>query len=104
MGNEQLRQDIAKALQAWPLVVSAELLNRCYVALGKQASAPAGYVMVPVDLVKRAELHLSDWLELDQCECEGPHYCGRTQVSATNRQLRAIAAATSAPAAPEVKP
>lgn len=56
-------------------------------ALSAQQSA---HVSVPRELVQRAARHLNDWLELDQCECEGLHYCGRTQVAATNRQLRAL--------------
>lgn len=45
-----LRADI---LASWSRVSSFQeqgaLLNRCYVALGEQQSAPAGYVMVPVE-------------------------------------------------------
>ena len=50
MSNELLRADI---LASWSRVSSFQeqgaLLNRCYVALGEQQSAPAGYVLVPVE-------------------------------------------------------
>ncbi|MFV3388445.1 hypothetical protein ACNFCJ_24090, partial [Pseudomonas sp. NY15364] len=71
-----------------PLMTVAQH-NRIVAALSAQQSAPER-VSVPRELVQRAARHLNDWLELDQCECEGPHYCGRTQVAATNRQLRAL--------------
>ena len=50
MNNEQLRADI---LASWSRVSSFQeqgaLLNRCYVALGEQQSAPDGYVLVPAE-------------------------------------------------------
>ena len=46
-----LREELRAAIQAAPTGENAELLNRCYVALGERQdkSAPAGYVMVPVE-------------------------------------------------------
>lgn len=42
-------------------------------------------------LLREAERHLGNWLELHACECEGGfHYCGRDQVAKTHRELRAL--------------
>lgn len=50
MNNEKLRADIKREL-SWPISMKklAELLNRCYVALGEQASVPDGLLDWAVD-------------------------------------------------------
>ena len=38
--------------------------------------------------MREAALHLTNWLDKDECECEGPgHQCGRTQVERCRDQL-----------------
>ena len=50
MNNEQLRADIKRELnRPTSMKKLAELLNRCFVALGEQQSAPDGYVLVPAE-------------------------------------------------------
>ena len=63
MSNELLRADI---LASWSRVSSFQeqgaLLNRCYVALGEQQGAPAGYVMAPVEPTDAMKLAGNDAL------------------------------------------
>jgi hypothetical protein len=60
--------------------------------MGEPVLKPASdVVQVPRELIERTIKHLSNWLEMNDCECEGPgHYCGRTQVYADREQLRAL--------------
>ena len=44
------------------------------------------------ELLERADKRLSDWLELNSCECESGHYCGRNEVTRDRDSLRAILA------------
>ena len=45
-----LRDQLRAAIQAAPTGENAELLNRCYVALGgQQSQVPDGYALVPVE-------------------------------------------------------
>lgn len=60
-----------------------------------QAEPAADVRQLPRELLERLATHLSNWLELNDCECEGPgHYCGRTQVSTDRDELRALLAAS----------
>ena len=52
------------------------------------ASAPPS---APVGVIGDAIQHLSNWLDLNECECESGHQCGRTEVERTRDQLRALA-------------
>ena len=65
MSNELLRADI---LASWSRVSSFQeqgaLLNRCYVALGEQQGAPAGYVMVPVEPTPEMLDCIMDWQKI----------------------------------------
>ena len=64
MNNEELRAEIKTELNrhTFSSKLRAELLNRCYVALGEQASAPAGYVMAPVEPTDAMKLAGNDAL------------------------------------------
>ena len=64
MNNEELRAEIKTELNrhTFSSKLRAELLNRCYVALGEQASAPAGYVMVPAEPTDAMKLAGNDAL------------------------------------------
>lgn len=53
------------------------------------------------ELMARADKRLTDWLELNCCECEGPgHFCGRTEVRHDRDAIRAMLAAPT----PEPEP
>lgn len=45
----------------------------------------------PVGVIGDAIRHLSKWLDLNDCECESGHQCGRIEVERTRDQLRALA-------------
>ena len=45
---------------------------------------------IPEGLLERTERHLANWLELNACECEGFHVCGRNEVKADRDELRAL--------------
>lgn len=36
--------------------------------------------LVPASVIKDAAKHLTAWLEMKECECEGIHICGYEQV------------------------
>ena len=63
-------------------------------------------LVLPRAQLERIERRLTDWLELNCCECESGHLCGRNEVTADRDAIRA---ALSAPIAqteqqPENKP
>ncbi|BCP56230.1 hypothetical protein K32_48470 [Kaistia sp. 32K] len=53
----------------------------------------AAGALVPRELLDDAEKHLTDWLDLHDCECEGGHICGRGHVRATRDRIHALLAA-----------
>lgn len=59
----------------------------------------------PVGVIGDAIQHLSKWLDLNECECEASHQCGRAEVERTRDQLRTLAQqpALSAPVGVEDK-
>lgn len=49
-------------------------------------------------LIKEAALHLTNWLDKDECECDGPgHWCGRSQVERCRDRLLLAAAQPAEP-------
>ncbi|NGR09343.1 DUF2283 domain-containing protein [bacterium SGD-2] len=45
-----------------------------------------------VSLMREAAMHLTNWLDMVECDCEGPgHQCGRTQVKSCRDRLLAAA-------------
>ena len=41
-----------------------------------------------VSLMREAAMHLTNWLDMVECDCEGPcHQCGRTQVKSCRDRL-----------------
>lgn len=63
-------------------------------------ASPAPSAGVGVGVIGDAIRHLSKWLDLNDCECEAGHQCGRPEVQRTRDQLRAL----QHPAAPSVSP
>lgn len=49
------------------------------------------------NLALEAATHLTNWLEMDICECEGSHYCGYSEVKWTRDALLVAAEQQSVP-------
>ena len=47
-------------------------------------------VLVPWESIDEAIRHMTNWLDLNDCECESGHQCGRIEVQRTRDQLRAL--------------
>lgn len=63
------------------------------------ASTPQPAEQQPIrsDLARDAANHLTNWLEMDICECEGGHYCGYNEVKRTRDALLEAAERQPAP-------
>ncbi len=78
-----------------------DVVKRIDAALSRQAEpvepAPAQdereALALPRKQLERIERRLSDWLELNCCECEFGHSCGRNEVEADRNAIRAALAA-----------
>ena len=50
-------------------------------------------LVLPRAQLERIERRLTDWLELNCCECESGHSCGRNEVTADRDAIRAALSA-----------
>ncbi|HIE1324501.1 TPA: hypothetical protein ACXJFQ_005106 [Pseudomonas aeruginosa] len=55
--------------------------------------AQAQHSVPDAELLSDIDKHLTDWLELHDCECENGHICGRDNVRATRDKVRKLLAA-----------
>lgn len=58
-------------------------------------------LVLPRAQLERIERRLTDWLELNCCECESGHLCGRNEVTADRDAIRAALSAPIAQTAPQ---
>ena len=65
-----------------------ELLNTPPIAQTAPQPEPSG-LSLPRTRLERIERRLTDWLELNCCECESGHSCGRNEVTADRDAIRA---------------
>ena len=78
------------------------LIDAVQAGLEQALTAP----MVPdgwVQSISNAAEHLTNWMDMDLCECEGAHTCGYQGVKKTRDQLRAMLTAATAPTEPYCK-
>lgn len=54
----------------------------------------AGSAVPDQALLSDVVMHLTDWLDLHECECENGHVCGRGHVRATRDKVKELLAAT----------
>lgn len=89
---------VAPAVQGEPVAMVdadddgmwADILPNVTVKVGQILyAAPQSAEQQPIrsDLARNAANHLTNWLEMDICECEGRHYCGYNEVKRTRDAL-----------------
>ncbi|HEJ2268224.1 TPA: hypothetical protein SLW25_001549 [Pseudomonas aeruginosa] len=57
--------------------------------------AQAQHSVPDAELLSDIDKHLTDWLDLHECECENGHICGRDHVRATRDKARKLLAAAA---------
>lgn len=94
---EQIIRQAGRDSKSGPVGVVSDYSSALYEAgyrrAAQQGSVPEGWL----GYIKDAERHLTNWMQLKDCDCEYGHTCGYTEVHRTAEALRDLLSATPHP-------